>query len=241
MTTFDFNDNQPEFRARVFDGDKSVKTERPYEIFGKTKKSKGTTFLDMECACGATDCVSRISFYYSGLNHYCNSRNLGSDTQININPSHKEENGRANNVMWDPTDENVSEFINFSETVREAIAFKQKLLNGLYAELQVRIKGIDYYGEVQLIVRKDETDMLFYLFEIPNVFPKVPLLNEAKTYLECLGLVATLPAEIDTSKIKNDYADMANPFFKPIIEWVKLLGEENQMELQIKNIWVIPE
>ena len=83
--------------------------------------------------------------------------------------------------------------------------------------------------------------MLFYLFEIPNVFPKVPLLNEAKTYLECLGLVATLPAEIDTSKIKNDYADMANPFFKPIIEWVKLLGEENQMELQIKNIWVIPE
>lgn len=241
MTTFDFNDKQPEFGTRISYENNSVKTKGPDEVFVKQKQSKGKILLDMRCTCGDPDCTNRISFHYSGLNRYGDSRNLGSDTQINIYPYHKEEKGKADNVMWNPTQENVYEFINFSDTVREAIAFKQELLKGLYAELQVRVKRFDNEVELQLIVRKEETGVLFYLFEIPNIFPKVPLLSEAKTYRECLGLVAILPAEIDTSKIKNDYADMANPFFKPIIEWVKLLGEENQTELHIRNIWVMPE
>lgn len=241
MTTFDFKNNQPEFGTQISHEDKSVKTKRPYDIFAKQKKSKGEILLVMRCACGDPNCRSSVSFHYSGLNHYGDSANLGSDTHVSINPYHEEAEGKADNVMWNPTEENVSEFINFSETVREAIAFKQKLLKDLYAELQVRIKGVDYEGELRMIVRKEETAVQFYLFEIPNIFPKVPLHNQAKTYRECLGLIATLPAETDISKIKNDYADMVNPFFKPVIEWVKLLGEENQMELRIKNIWVMPK
>ena len=232
-----FNEKLPGFGSLNHDKTKII-TKCPHEIFASQKQSEGITFFDMVCCCGDTDCKSEISFGYHGLNHYGNSRNLASDTDVYISPRHKEEKGRANNVMWNPSEENVAQFISFTETVREAIAFKQELLRSLYAELQVRIDG---YGEIRLIVRKEEDGFRFILFEIPNVFPKVPLLRESKSYRECLGIIAILPADTDVSEIKNDYANMKNRFFAPIIGWVKFLGDINHLNLAIENIWVMPE
>jgi hypothetical protein len=233
----DFKEKPPKFGEQNHD-DKATKTKDPYKIFTENKKSKGTVLLDMRCSCTDSNCRNKISFYYNGLNHYFSSKNLGSDTEVSIQSCDKAEGEKYNNVMWDPTEENVLKFTNFAETAREAITFKQKLLNGLYAQLQVRIKG---YNEIQIMVRKEDSKFLFILFEIPNACPRIPLLNEAKEYHECLGVIATLPTDTDTSKIKNDWADMKNPFFAPIINWVKLLGEENQLTLEINNIWVMPE
>jgi len=218
--------------------EKAITTKNPYEIFSEQRKSKGSIMLDMRCCCNDSSCKSNITFYYSGLDRYTSSKNLASDTEVNILPYHEEKKGRASNVLWNPTIENVAQFISFLETTREAIAFKQELLGGLYAELQIRIKG---YDEILIVVRKDESGIRFILFEIPVTFPKVPLLCESKDYFECLGVIATLPANMDTSKIKNDYADINNPFFEPVISWVKLLGQENQLDLSISNIWVMPE
>ena len=219
-------------------GEKGIKTKGPDEIFKEQKKSEGRIMFDLRCSCTDSGCTNEITFSYNGLNHYTSSKNLGSDTEVNIHPYHKEQEGRANNVMWNPTEENVTQFVSFSETVREAIAFKKELLRGLFALLQVRIKG---YDEIEIVVRKEETEIRFILFEIPNDFPNVPMLYQSENYRECLGVIATLPVDTDTSKITNDYADMKNPFFEPITQWVKLLGEENELNLEIRNIWVMPE
>ena len=233
-----FKTNPPEFGDSVRK-DTTIRTKRPSEIFEKTKKSKGLTFLDIKCCCNSTNCKNGIYFYYAGLSHYCSSSNLASDTEVNINlSSHQENEEMANNVMWIPTEDNVAEFVAFSETSREAIAFKQELLIGLYATLQVRIEG---YDETQIIVRKEENEIRFILFEIPNAFSNVPLLRESTRYRECLGVIATLPIDTDTSKIENEHADMRNPFFEPVTTWVKSLGETNQLDIAISSIWVMPE
>lgn len=232
-----FKEKAPEFGVLKYD-EKAMTTKNPHEIFANQKKSKGSIIFDMKCCCTDSDCQSRIMFMYSGLNRYIGSRNLGSDTEIAIHPESKKEEGRANNVWWNPSEDNVGQFVDFAETAREAVAFKLELLTGLYAELKVRIKG---YDEIQIMVRKEETEIRFILFEIPNTFPKVPLLREAESYRECLGVIATLPPDTDTREIKNDYADMINPFFAPIIAWVNLLGVKNQLDLVISSIWVMPE
>ena len=228
MIVKNFKEELPEFGNQNYNN-RSVTTKGPYDVFAEQKISKGTVFFDMKCCCSDPDCKNNISYYYSGLNHYGSSKNLGNDAEVNIDQYHKEIKGRSDNVIWNPTKENVNEFIAFTETAREAIAFKQELLRSLYAELQVRISG---YGEVRIMVRKEDTEFRFILFEIPNTFPKVPLLYESKSYRECLGIIAIIPSDTDTSKIKNDYADMTNHFFKPITTWVNLLGKENLLDPQ---------
>lgn len=235
--TVNFKEKVPEFGTSTYE-DKATTTKGPYEIFAIQKKSTGTVIFDMRCCCSDSDCKNEISFYYNGLNHYSSSKNLGSDKEVSIYPREEKEEGRANNVMWNPTEENVAQFIDFAETAREAIAFKQELLRDLYAELQVRIKG---YDEIRIMVRKEESEFRFLLFEIPNVFPKVPLLRESKSYRECLGVVATLPSDTDTSEIKNDYANLKNHFFAPVVAWVNQLGVENDLKLAVNSIWVMPE
>lgn len=237
MTTVNFKESMPEFGTPNHN-DTTIQTKRPYDIFTKQKTSKGTTLLNIKCSCGDPVCKNKVSFYYDGLNHYSSLKNLGSDTQVTIQTNYKKDADKAENVMWNPSDENIAEFIDFSNAAQEAIAFKQELLQTLYAQLQVRIKGCT---DIQILVRKEKSEIRFILFEIPNTLPNVPLLCESKDYLECLGIIATLPADTDTSKIKNDTADMTNPFFAPVIAWVKLLGEENQQDLEIHSIWVMPE
>lgn len=232
-----FKEKVPEFGISTYEN-KATTTKSPYEIFKDQQKSKRTIFFEMKCCCSDPCCKNEISFYYNGLDHYASSKNLGSDKEVSINPCDGKEEGRANNVMWNPTEENVAQFIAFSETAREAIVFKQELLRGLYAELQVRIKG---YDEIRIMVRKEDEEFRFILFEIPNTFTKVPLLYESKSYRECLGVIATLPSDTDTTEIKNAHADMRNPFFQPITEWVNRLGEENDLKITVKNIWVMPE
>lgn len=237
MITVNFNEKLPTFGMFNHD-DKKIRIKNPDEIFAKQKKSKGGIYLNMRCCCSDSDCNNKVSFYYSGLSYYFGSKNLGSDTEINIHPSHDEVKGKANNILYAPTNENLKEFTDFFETVKEAIDFKKSLLNGLYAQLQVRIKG---YPEIQIMVRKDEKGIHFLLFEISKDLPLVPLLSEAESYYECLGVIGKLPSDTDTSKIKNDHADMKNLFFGPVIEWVKSLGKENQLDLTISSIWVMPE
>lgn len=237
MIVLNFKENPPEFSAANYDGNMITRTKGPYQIFAERKKSKGTILLHIRCSCGDSQCKNSISLYYNGLNHYAGSRNIGNDKQVDIHPSHKEE-GKASNIVWDPTEENIARFVEFSETAREAIAFKQELLKGLFAELQIRIIG---YEEIEIIVRKEDSGIRFILFKIPHAFPIVPLLYKAKGYDECLGVIATLPPDTDTSKIKNEYADTGNLFFEPIVTWVKLLGEQNKLNLEIRNVWVMPE
>lgn len=230
MVTINFQENMPKFGTFK---NKTIGTQKPSKIFSEKEISKNGTMLNIKCSCGDSKCKNSITFFYDGLNCYTSSKNIGNDKQINILPCHKE-----NNITWNPAEENVAEFVSFYKTVREAILFKQKLLDRLYAELLVRIKD---YGEIQIIVRKEKFETLFILFEIPKNFPKVALYSEAPSYRECLGIIGVLPTNIDTSKIKNGYADMRNPFFEPIIKWVEILGKENQLTLEIQNIWVMPE
>ena len=238
MKVVNFKYNLPAFGSRN-DYHNSVKTADPHEIFSLQRESKGVFMLHMKCCCSDPSCKNGIDYYYSGLNYYFGQKNLGSDTEVNIHPHDNEKGETANNVYWNPTEENVAEFTSFAETIREAIAFKKELLRGLYARLQVKING---YTDIEILVRKEEAEIRFILFEITNILPKVPLLYESKTYRECLGVIATLLSDTDTSEIKNDYADMKNPFFEPIITWVKSLGEENKIDLEkISRIWVMPE
>lgn len=239
MKTLNFKENFPKFGNYY---NETIRTKDPYEIFANQKKSTGSIMLRMPCCCGDSDCKNRLNFYYTGLNMYTNSKNLSDDKKVIIQPSPEtKKEGMTNNIMWNPTKENVTKFIEFSETVIEAIAFKQELLNGLFATLQVKIKKHNTVKELEIIVRKDETGIRFILFKIRVAFPNVPLLYESTGYHECLGVIATLPTDTDTSKIKNDYADIKNPFFEPVITWVKLLGEANELDLVIINILVILE
>ncbi len=236
MITLNFEENIPNFGTLTYD-EKKIKTKDPSRIFAEQKKEEFMPLLNMKCTCGNPTCTNKISFFYEGLDLYGDSKKVGiRDDIINILTCQDTKN--AGNVKWNPTEENIVNFVSFSKTVREAILFKQKLLDGLYAELMVSIKG---YSEIQIIVRKEKFETLFILFEIPKDFPKVPLYSEAPSYRECLGIIGTLPTNIDTSKIKNDYADMRNPFFEPVIKWIELLGKENNLDLEIQDIWGMPK
>ncbi|MEN9338557.1 MAG: hypothetical protein RI945_282 [Candidatus Parcubacteria bacterium] len=140
--------------------------------------------------------------------------------------------------MWNPTEESIAELMTFTETVKEAIIFKKELLSELFAELQVWIKN---YEEIHIAVRKDEAGIHLFLYDIPVIFAKVPLLSESKSYRECLGLIATLPSDTDLSEVKNDWAKKSNPFFTPVIEWVNLLAKENGVSDISADMWVMPE
>lgn len=232
MNIINFAENLPIFGEKK-ENRTTITTKKPYEIF----KGIGTTVLGIKCSCQDPTCTNMIYFNYSGLEYYFGSRNLGSDTHINILNSYKDE-GKADNVMYEPSKENLSEFISFFHDVQKAVNFKKEILNGLYAQLQINIKN---FSTIELMVRKTEKEFVFILFEIGIDLPNIPLISEAKDYKECLGVIAKIPVDTDVSKIKNDYADMNNPFFKPVIEWAKLLGQENNVELEIRNIWVMPE
>jgi len=141
--------------------------------------------------------------------------------------------------MWNPTEESTNELIEFVETVKEAIIFKKELLTELFAELQVRVQD---YGEIQIAVRKDKKGIHLFLYQIPVIFTKVPLLSESKNYRECLGTIATLPLDTDLSEVKNDWAKKSNPFFTPIVEWVDLLMKANELSgIDTLRVWVMPE
>lgn len=238
MITLNFQEKLPEFGTLNYNK-KLVTTEEPHKIFVQQRKSKGTTSVEIECSCPDPDCKNRLLIFYNGLNRYFSSRNIGSDTEINIHPQHDENEHRANNIMWNPTEESTNEFIEFIETAKEAIIFKKELLTELFAELQVYIQN---YGEIQIAVRKDDKGIHLFLYDIPVIFTKVPLLSESKNYRECLGLIATLPLDTDLSEVKNDWAKRSNPFFTPIIEWVNLLAKENELsDIGNPTIWVMPE
>jgi hypothetical protein len=226
-----FKKNPPEFSTPSKIGE-VINTKSPDEVF------KGKIMFDMKCSCTTPNCKHRMTFYYPGLTYYCGLKNLSDETKINIMPPYSTEPGQVKNVIWDPVEEDVDAFVAFSKTIREAIVFKRELLKGLFALLQVRIKG---YHETHIIVRKEENEIRFILFEIPNAFSNVPLLRESTGYRECLGIITTLPIDTDTSKIENEHANMADPFFEPVITWVKSLGEVNQLDITIDNIWVMPE
>lgn len=239
MEIFDFKDKLPEFGDLAYDK-KSVTTKDPSCIFAKQQKSKGTVIFEVKCSCSEHDCQNRVSFFYHGLNHYFDSCFGKVSGEVSIQPYFQKEEGRANNTTFVPDEKNITGFINFLETAKEAIAFKQDLTKSIFAELRVNIKGFNYESELTLIVRREESGFNFCLFKISSLLSRVPLLKESKSYYECLGVVVIIPADTDIGEIKNDYANLANPFFKPVVEWVQLLGKENQIELQIQNIWVVP-
>ncbi len=239
MITVNFKEKLPEF-AIVDSTTEAIKTRYPDDVFVEQKKREEKMVLfNLKCSCkGTTECGNMLNFYYDGLERYTNSNSVGHDTKVNVLSNHKP-NTSPGVLIWDPSEENVAELTSFLKVLKEAIIFKRSLLDGLCAKLEVRIDG---HPNIEILIRKGEDGIRLLLFEIPDeLASKIPLLSESGSYKECLGTVAILPAGTDLGKIRNEFADMMDPLFGPVAEWISLLGKENNLNLQIDDIWVIPQ
>lgn len=144
MITLNFQEKLPKFGTLNYNK-KLVTTEEPQKIFTQQRKSESITSIEIECSCPDPYCKNGLLIFYNGLNRYFSSRNIGSDAEVNIHPQHADNEKKANNIMWNPTEKSITELIEFTETVKEAIIFKKELLMELFAELQVSVQD---YGEI---------------------------------------------------------------------------------------------
>lgn len=212
-------------------------TEPPSTIYRREHNIEFYAFLSLNCSCG---CGAAMHVYYGGLTRYWPPEG-DTGKMIQFDPYYPKEkkSDSADNVAIDPFNWEVMKGLNlFLAEIPKVIAFRKKLDKGFVAVLEVNLSD---FSEVQIIVRRESERINFILGQISEKVANVPLLEEAGSYRDALGIIHSVASETDLKPLLvNEHGNLKDPIFKGILEWVQMLGKENDVELSVKSIWIRP-
>jgi len=234
MKTIDFNNQLPSWAHKIL-GKFSVKS--PSELYGIETGKESYPYLNLNCS---DNCGAKMNMAYYGLNSHLPGEYLY-DVSLQFNPDYPKDKDKdsANNITVDASsDEVINSIRNFLDNLQKAIAFKK--------ELSGRIKFLlEFWCEqkynVEIIIRQDEDKIAFLLRELSERLHNVPILSEAKTYHDCLGIIHTLEANSDISSIKAGDGNTNNPLLDGAYHWINILLKTNGISRSVthkSNLWV---
>lgn len=196
-------------------------------------KKKVNTYLNFVCS---DDCGAKIDLAYHGLNHYFPGQG-DQDSTINFTPAYGLDKFKdsADNICVDfVKNPNVmEEFNDFFWTVKNAQKFKTDLTENLWCLLEFHT-GHGNNG-FSVIVRSEGEKVQFFLFEIPDTIPVIPVLEESTNPKHCLGLIHETTGDANT--LKQGDCNEKNPLLAGVYEWAQKMFLENGIGKQEIFLW----
>lgn len=169
--------------------------------------------------------------------HYHYPTNDNNDTNIVFSPQYRGRVEKGGDISIDfvKNPKALTDLENFLWSVKKAQSFKADFVSDLWCILELR--GESNGSEFKIMVRGEKGKVKFYLYEIDQKMPIVPVLEEAQNPRECLGLILEL--EGDPISFRQHEKKLQNSMRSSIIEWAKKLFELNGLSGTVIHFEVV--